>query len=101
MLLTLGNALRPLEYAIIDHLGGWLDRIVEQGHYRGEWKSLLPRVQEFVGEAGSKVVIRAYRASRIAPAQLFYAHAPDHPRSGVSVKNRHFSMGGAYVTPPP
>jgi hypothetical protein len=74
MLLTLGNALRPLEYAVIDHLGGWLERIVDQGHYRGAWKSLLPRVEEFVREAGSKVVVGAYRASLIAPAQLFYAH---------------------------
>lgn len=74
MLLTLGNALLPLEYAIVDHLGGWLERIVDQGHYRGEWAPLLPRVREFVREAGSKVVVGAYRASIVAPAQLFYAH---------------------------
>jgi hypothetical protein len=74
MLLTLGNALLPLEYAIIDHLSRWLERIVDLGHYRGDWAALLPRVREFVQEAGSKVVVGAYRASRIAPAQLFYAH---------------------------
>jgi hypothetical protein len=84
MLLTLGNALLPLEYAIIDHLGGWLQRIVDLGHYRGDWAALRPRVDEFIREAGSKVVVGAYRASRIAPAQLFYAHV-DHAHEAALI----------------
>jgi hypothetical protein len=83
MLLTLGNALLPLEYAIIDHLSDRLERILE-GHYRGEWAPLLPRVREFVREAGSKIVVGAYRASRIAPAHLFYAHV-DHAHEAALI----------------
>jgi len=73
-LLTIGNALRPLEYAIVDTMTGWLDRIVEQGHYRGDWATLLPRVKQFVSGVGPQIVVGMYRASDMAPAQLFYAH---------------------------
>jgi hypothetical protein len=73
-LLTIGNALRPLEYAIVDTLTGWLERIVEQGHYRGDWATLLPRVKQFVSGVGPQIVVGLYRASDMAPAQLFYAH---------------------------
>jgi hypothetical protein len=37
-----------------------------------------------VREAGSKVVVGAYRASRIAPAQLFYAHV-DHAHEAALI----------------
>jgi hypothetical protein len=73
-LLTIGNALRPLEYAIVDTMTGWLERIVEQGHYRGDWAALLPRVKQFVSGVGPQIVVGLYRASEMAPAQLFYAH---------------------------
>jgi hypothetical protein len=73
MHLTIGNALRPLEYAIVDTINPQLERIVE-GHYRGEWAALLPRVKQFVSGVGSQVVVGIYRASEMAPAQLFYAH---------------------------
>lgn len=84
VLLTLGNALLPLEYAIVDHVAGWLERIVERGHYRGDWAPLLPRVRQFVNDVGSRVVVGTYRASRIAPAQLFYAHV-DHVHEAALV----------------
>jgi hypothetical protein len=73
-LLTLGNALRPLEYAIIDSAESDLRRLIDQGHYTGEWKTVLPKVKQFVSDAGSKTIVGAYRASAIAPPQLFYAH---------------------------
>jgi hypothetical protein len=53
---------------------GWLERIVEQGHYRGEWEALLPRVKQFVSGVGPQIAVGLYRASDMAPAQLFYAH---------------------------
>lgn len=73
--LTIGNALYPLEYAIIDTVEDALRRTAD-GHYRGQgWSALQPRVQQFVAEVGSQVVKGVYRASPLAPPQLFYAHA--------------------------
>jgi hypothetical protein len=72
-LLTIGNALRPLEYAIVDTVTPQLERIVE-GHYRGEWAPVLPRVKQFVSDLGPRVVVGMYRTADMAPAQLFYAH---------------------------
>ena len=47
-LLTIGNALQPSEYAIIDTYKDTLDRIAS-GHYRGqEWVGLRRAVEEFV-----------------------------------------------------
>ncbi len=76
VLLTIGNALRPLEYAVVDTLESYLSRIAD-GHYRGSlsWQRVGKRVQEFAIEAGPKIVEGVYRATPIAPAQVFYAHA--------------------------
>ena len=84
MLLTIGNALRPLEFAIIDTLQPGLERIVEQGHYRGDWASLVDELRRFVRDVGSKIVVGAYRASAMAPAQLFYAHV-DHAHEAALI----------------
>lgn len=71
---TIGNALQPLEYAIIDTNEEALTRIAE-GHYRGEaWEELRDAVRSFVSECGPKVVTGMYRASRLSKAQMFYAH---------------------------
>ena len=76
-LLTIGGALQPLEYAIVDSLKMKLARIA-QGHYRGQhWGAAKDAVEYFVNAMGDKVLIGVYRASQYAPAQVFYAHA-DH-----------------------
>jgi len=73
-LMTIGNALNPLEYAIVDTNRDTLDRIAG-GHYRGEgWGDVREAVQNFVEECGSKIVVGMYRASKLSPAQIFYAH---------------------------
>ncbi|MFQ5741081.1 MAG: hypothetical protein ACE5JX_18930 [Acidobacteriota bacterium] len=73
-LLTIGNALLPLEYAIVDTNQANLGRIAA-GHYRGqEWGSLGHDVDRFVSQYGHKIVIGLYRASEQAPARMFYAH---------------------------
>ena len=56
VLLTIGNALRPLEYAIVDTLENNLSRIAD-GHYRGSlaWQRVGKRVQEFAIEAGLRL----------------------------------------------
>lgn len=73
-LLTIGGALRPLEYAIVDTQRDTLSRIAA-GHYRGqEWQGLQQDVNQFVDDCGDKILVGLYRASLHAPPQLFYAH---------------------------
>jgi hypothetical protein len=74
MWLTLGNALRPLEYAIFRTRRDWMENIRESGHYRSASIPFQRLLREFVDEYGPRVVVGAYRASEAAPAQLFYAH---------------------------
>jgi hypothetical protein len=84
-LLTIGNALQPLEFAIVDTVTDSLRRIYEAGHYRGEgWDVLGQKVKEFVEEVGSRIVVGVYRASAMAPAQVFYAHQ-DHAHEAALV----------------
>src|SRR3989441_298336 len=83
-LLTIGNALKPLEYAIIDSNRENLERIAS-GHYRGEgWGEVGQAVDDFVEECGPKIVIGMYRASRLAPSQMFYAHV-DHAHEAALI----------------
>ncbi len=72
-LMTIGNALRPLEYAIVDTMEGFVNKVLS-GHYSGEWKNFLPVLQKFASEEGNQIIVGVYRASEIAPSQLFYAH---------------------------
>lgn len=83
-LLTIGGALQPLEYAIVDSLKAKLERIA-QGHYRGQhWGAAKAAVEGFVDACGDKVLIGVYRASQYAPPQVFYAHA-DHAHEAALV----------------
>ncbi len=87
MLLTIGQALRPLEYAIVRTLRDVIDKTVENGHYRMHVTSdttwdgvkLTPEqwIRRFRDDVASQIVVGVYRATRLAPAQLFYAHV-DH-----------------------
>jgi hypothetical protein len=74
MLLTIGNALRPLEYAIVDTLEDSITRLVERGHYRGDWADLVGDVKDFAKNKGQRIIKGTFRATALAPAQLFYAH---------------------------
>jgi hypothetical protein len=73
-LLTIGDALHPLEYAVVDSIEDDVTRIVERGHYRGAWADMIPEVRRFAHEAGSKIAVGVFRASTMAPPQVFYAH---------------------------
>jgi hypothetical protein len=86
-LLTIGQGLYPLEYAIV---GTLQERIAP---YLGEWTAthrptvdaawdgaVLPPeewVRRFRDEVAPRVVYGLYRATLLAPPQVFYAHA-DH-----------------------
>jgi hypothetical protein len=72
---TIGDALDPLEYAIISDAGPYLTRIA-RGHFRGEWAGMMEQeLSSFIKDVGPQVVVGTYRASRFAPAQVFYAHS--------------------------
>lgn len=85
--LTVGQVLRPLEYAVVANLGERIDRFVGQLRFYGkvtvddEWdgKPLEPElwVSRFRDEVASQVVVGVFRASNQAPPQVFYAHK-DH-----------------------
>lgn len=87
VLLTLGQTLYPLEYAIVGTLKERIDQIVERGHYRmrvtsdttWDGERLTPDgwIRRFRDVVAPQVVVGVYRATRLAPAQLFYAHV-DH-----------------------
>jgi hypothetical protein len=89
MLLTIGQALRPLEYAIVETLADSLHRWFSQERFKVgiravlDWdgQPLTPAdwIPRFIDEVASQVVVGIYRASAYAPAQLFYAHV-DHAR---------------------
>jgi hypothetical protein len=69
--LTIGNALRPLEYAILDTLEDNILRLAETGKY---WPGYDSRVEDFGREYGTKIIKGVFRASELSPAQMFYGH---------------------------
>ena len=87
LLLTIGQALYPMEYAIIKTLDEDMEQMVRGGHYRMKvsvdtfWdgQDLSPRqwIERFKDTVAPKVVVGVYRATQMAPAQVFYAHE-DH-----------------------
>lgn len=70
-LLTLGYALRPLEYLILTTHEDYFDRMIESGRYYGD---SLKKLESFAREIGPQIVRGVYRVSRGAPPYLFYAH---------------------------
>ncbi len=83
LLLTLGNALDPLEYLIFDTHCEFLGRVAAR-FQTPAWGSLGRRMAEFAGDVGPQVVVGAYRASPWAPPQVFYAHR-DHAHDAALI----------------
>jgi hypothetical protein len=85
LLLTIGQALRPTEYAIVKRLDEGLESMVAGGHYRmkvsvdtswdGEELTPMQWIRRFQERVAPQVVVGLYRATQMAPAQVFYAHA--------------------------
>lgn len=72
VLLTFGEALRPLEYAIVDSPYEIMRRIASGNLPRRT--GLQGEALEFVEDIGKNIVTGVYRASRTTPACVFYAH---------------------------
>ena len=73
-LLTIGHALRPLEYAIVDDGLLRLRSLVERAHYTRRERDLI---ESFAVETGPTLRVGVYRASEIGPPRLFHGHQ-DH-----------------------
>jgi hypothetical protein len=72
VLLTVGGALRPLEYAVVSTAETAMGRIVNSGHYEEGYGAMA---ESFVREIGPQIVLGVYRASAPSPGIPFFAHA--------------------------
>lgn len=88
LLLTIGDALKPLEYAIVDTNTSRMLKIVEAGHYerskRADGRDWGQFAHDFAKKVGPSVVLGVYRASATAPPRPFYAH-PEEVHEAVLV----------------
>jgi hypothetical protein len=81
---TIGDALDPLEYAIISDAQPYVERIL-RGHFRGEWQGMMSSdLRPFLDAVAEQVVVGTYRATPYAPAQIFYAHR-DHVHEAARI----------------
>jgi hypothetical protein len=85
LLLSIGQALYPLEYAIVGTLKDTIYKTVENGHYQMKvtvdmtWDGKkLPSpetwIKRFRDEIASQIAIGVYRATAVSPPQVFYTH---------------------------
>jgi hypothetical protein len=68
---TLGDALNPLEYAVVESAHEYMLQIVENGHYASRWKD---KARDFTNTVGPSILMGVYRTNLHAPAQIFFAH---------------------------
>lgn len=71
--LMIGNALKPMEYAIVQTLQPDIENMLDSGGYRDE-SGVRPLMKSFAKETASKIVVGLYRVWEAAPPYLFYAH---------------------------
>jgi hypothetical protein len=75
--LMIGNALRPLEFAIVQTLKPELHNLIASPNrdsgYR-EGSGALPVIKRLRDEVGPEIVVGVYRVWEAAPPFLFYAH---------------------------
>jgi hypothetical protein len=80
-LLTLGNALGPLEYLILIPIKEDLINRIKSGGAREPMRSMM---LDFAEEVGSEIIIGLYRVSRACPPHIFYAHK-DHAQTAALI----------------
>jgi hypothetical protein len=94
LLLTLGQALPPLHYAVVDtldnRLRGWFHQrrftleSADALSWDGEPLEPTEWIPRFLERVASQVAVGVYRATATAPAQLFYAHV-EHVHTAAHV----------------
>jgi len=81
--LTIGNALNPLEFAIIQTLKPDIQHVIDSGGYRVE-SGVLPAMQDFCDEVAPNIVVGLYRVWEGSPPFLFYAQI-DHAEMAAHI----------------
>ncbi len=71
--LMIGNALKPMEFAIVQTLEPDTENMLDTGHYRNE-AGTRQLMKSFAHDVASKIVVGLYRVWEAAPPYLFYAH---------------------------
>lgn len=85
LLQTIGDALLPLEYAIVDDLDSYMHGVITQGHYgTGRFQNAKRMLESFQADASGKLVAGVFRVSPHSSSQVFYAHA-DHASEAAIV----------------
>lgn len=84
---TIANALQPLQYAVLRNTKDIIEGYVagssyERPHYKAS--GLYQAVRNFQEDVGSKVVLGVYRASALCPGRVFYAHE-DHVHEAAQI----------------
>lgn len=74
--LMLGNALNPLEFAIVQTLEPDIRHMIDSGGYRDD-SGVRPAMERFCREVASQIVIGLYRVWEGAPPYMFYAHVDE------------------------
>ncbi len=84
LLLTVGQALRPLEYAVVDTLANRMRTYLDELSFspvvtvddRWDGMRLSPErwVLRFRDAIASRILVGVYRATQLAPAHVFFAH---------------------------
>ena len=85
VLMTIGHALHPLEFAIVQTLEERITHVIDTMRFSDsgptgvQWdgEKMTPQtwLARFRDEVAPQVVVGVYRASPVAPPQVFYAHA--------------------------
>jgi len=70
-LLTVGDALLPLEFAIIETIEPRIFEMIDRGHLRGAHRDAA---LAFYHDAAPQIVVGVYRVSLSVPPYIFYAH---------------------------
>jgi hypothetical protein len=82
-LLTIGNALDPLEFVILHSLEPDIKEMIRTGGYRKE-SGVLPLMEKFCAEVAPKIAIGLFRVWEGAPPYMFYAHV-DHAEMAAHI----------------
>lgn len=82
VLLTLGNSLKPLEFALVDTPLQVMRDILDA--HLPRHTRLINEARDFVEEIGPQITVGIYRASRAAPPYMFYAHR-DHAHEAALI----------------
>ena len=68
---TLGDALNPLEYIVLESAQSQMLKIIDSGHYATKYRN---KAAEFANTVGPDILIGVYRTNKLAPARVFFGH---------------------------